>query len=576
MKRRDYTKDMLLNRIGAARGGIAPDLVLKGGRVVNVFTHELIEADVAIYDGTIVGIGSYEGKSCIDARGDYISPGFIDGHLHTESTMLSVPELAKALLPYGTTAVIADPHEIANVMGRKGIRYIIESSQGLPVDFYITLPSCVPASPLESSGAVLTADDLKSMKGEDRILGLAEMMNYPGVVAGEDGVLEKIAAFPDMIKDGHAPLLSGKELNAYITAGLLSDHECTALSEALEKLRLGMHVMIREGTQAKNLRTLIPIVSPATVTRCSLVTDDIHPHDLLHRGHLNYLIDLATGEGIDPLLAIVMVTHSTALYFGLANLGAVAPGYTADIAVLSSLKPLEVKTVIKNGSVVYDKGVLTAQLPQPVLAECPSQMNIRAFDPGSFVIPKRGEFIRVIGLIPGQILTKGVTRKAPLEGGAVMSDAAQDLIKIAVIERHRGTGNIGLGMVEGFGLKKGALASTVAHDSHNLITVGCNDRDMFVAAKAVEKMGGGLAAVRDGEVTAELPLPIAGLMSYEPLGKVAHGWEKLKKASRGLGCTLPDPFMALSFLALSVIPELKITDRGLVDVREFRRVPLFV
>ena len=568
--------DVLKNRIRAARGEIAPDLILKGGRVINVFTHEILETDVAIYDGVVVGTGSYGGGKCLDARGQYICPGFIDGHFHIETTMLSATELAKAVLPHGTTAIVADPHEIANVMGRRGIHYIIESSQGLPVDFYIMLPSCVPATHLETSGAVLSLEDLMVLKGQNRVLGLAEMMNYPGVITGAAAVLGKIASFSDMIKDGHAPLLSGKDLNAYLAAGLRSDHECTQLSEAREKIRLGMHIMIREGTLAKNLRTLLPIVSAATVGRCSLVTDDLHPHDLLHKGHLNHLIDLATGEGIDPLLSIVMVTLSTARFFGFRDLGAVAPGYRADILILSSLRPVAVKTVIKNGRIIYDGGNLSAEFTKPSLMNYLSPMNIRAYGPNSFTIPKEGEFIRVIGLVRDQIITKGSVRKAPLEGGVVVSDTEQDLLKITVVERHHGTGNIGLGMVQGFGLREGALASSVAHDSHNIISVGCNDRDIFGAVKAVEEMGGGLAAVKNGEVLSRLPLPIAGLMSHEPLGKVARGWEELAEAARNLGCPLKEPFMALSFLALPVIPELKITDRGLVDVKEFRHVSLFV
>jgi len=318
--------EVVKNRIQAARGEIEPDLILKDGRVINVFSHEVIEADVAIYDGVIVGLGAYEGARTLDVKGRYICPGFIDGHFHIESTMLSPPELAKAVLPHGTTAIVADPHEIANVLGGRGIRYIMESSKDLPVDFYIMLPSCVPATHLETSGAHLSREDLITFKGERRVLGLAEMMNYPGVITGANDVLEKITAFCDMIKDGHAPLLTGKDLNAYITAGLRSDHECTGLSEAREKMRLGMHIMLREGTQEKNLKALLPLVSPATVWQCSMVSDDLHPHDLLHRGHLNHLVDMAINYGIDPILAVIMVTLSTARFFGMKDLGAVAPG----------------------------------------------------------------------------------------------------------------------------------------------------------------------------------------------------------------------------------------------------------
>ena len=568
--------EQLRNRIRAGRGEIAPDLIVKGGRIINVFTREILEHDVAIYDGVIVGIGTYDGPHVIHGEGHYICPGFIDGHSHIESTMLSPSELAKAVIPHGTTAIIADPHEIANVLGKRGIQYIMESSRDLPVDFYIMLPSCVPATHLETSGAHLACEDLIPFMDEPRVLGLAEMMNYPGVITGAHDVLEKITVFSDVVKDGHAPLLKGKDLNAYIAAGLRSDHECTSLSEAGEKLRLGMHIMIREGTQAKNLRDLLPIVSPATVSQCSLVTDDLHPHDLLHKGHLNNLIDAAVNVGLDPLLAIVMVTQSTARFFGIKNLGAIAPGYQADILLLSSLQPVKAKTVIKNGRVVFDSGRFTAEIPQPSPMDYLSPMNIAPYGPNSFAIHREGASIRLIALITDQLITESKVITAPVEKGVLVSDVKQDIIKVTVVERHHGTGNIGLGMVQGFGLQQGALASSVSHDSHNIIAVGCTDSDLYLAVKTVEKMGGGLAAVKDGEVLSTLPLPIAGLMSDKPLKDVSHGWEKMTKAAQDLGCRLKEPFMALSFLALPVIPELKITDRGLVDVRQFKHVPLFL
>ena len=568
--------EVVRNRIRAARGEIEPDLVLKEGRVINVFSHEVIEADVAVYDGVIAGLGAYEGARTLDAKGQYICPGFIDGHFHIESTMLSPPELAKAVLPHGTTAIVADPHEIANVLGKRGIRYIMESSKDLPVDFYIMLPSCVPATHLETSGAHLSREDLITFKGERRVLGLAEMMNYPGVITGANDVLEKITAFCDMVKDGHAPLLTGKDLNAYITAGLRSDHECSGLSEAREKMRLGMHIMLREGTQEKNLKALLPLVSAATVWQCSMVSDDLHPHDLLQRGHLNHLVDMAINYGIDPILAVIMVTLSTARFFGLKDIGAVAPGYQADLLILSSLQPMEVNTVIKHGRIVCESGHCTAPVSQQSPMDYLTAMNIKPYGPDSLVIPEKGEFIRVIGMIKDQIITKNTVTKAPIENGVVVSDIQKDLIKIAVIERHHNTGNIGLGMVHGFGLKQGALASSIAHDSHNIISVGCNDPDMYKAVKTVETMGGGLAAVKDGEVLARLPLPIAGLMSELPLKQVAHNRKEMIHVSRYLGCHLKEPFMALSFLALPVIPALKITDKGLVDVTQFIHVPLFV
>lgn len=567
--------ERLKNHIRASQGEIAPDLIVKGGKVINIFSREVLEQDVATHDGVIVGIGDYEGPRIIDAKGQYLCPGFIDGHCHVESTMLSPVELAKAVLSHGTTAIITDPHEIANVSGINGIRYIIENSKGLPVDFYIMLPSCVPATPLETSGVALSCKDLMTLRDEPRVLGLAEMMNYPGVIGNASEVLEKLVAFGDTIKDGHAPLLTGKGLNAYIAAGLRSDHECTKIEEAREKLRLGMHLILREGTLAKNLRTLLPLISPATAGQCSLVTDDLHPHDLVRRGHLNHLLDIVTSEGIDPILAISMITLNTARYFGLKYLGAVAPGYQADIVILSSLQPVKVKTVIKNGRIVFDNGSLTSEVRRSSPMDHMSRMNIKPFSPDSFVIPREDEYIRVIGVIPDQLITKSMVIKATGKSGLVESDIQQDVIKITVVERHHGTGNIGLGMVQGFGLHQGAFASSVAHDSHNIIAVGCNDGDIFEAVKVVETMGGGLAAVKDGEVLATLPLPIAGLMSDQPLNDVAQGWEKMRNAARRLGCRLQEPFMALSFLALPVIPELKITDRGLVDVTKFTHVPLF-
>ncbi len=566
----------LKNLIRVARGEKAPDLVLKGGRVLNVFTGEILRADVAVYDGIIAGVGSYDGPAVIDARGGCITPGFMDGHMHLESTLLSPAELAKAVLPRGTTAIMADPHEIANVLGIEGIRYMLEASRGLPVDIYFLLPSCVPATDLETSGASLSAADLKRFRREKRVLGLAEMMNYPGVLGGSDPVLEKLIAFRHGIRDGHAPLLSGKKLNAYIAAGPRSDHECTVRAEAREKLRLGMHIMIREGTQAKNLKELLPLVTPRNSRHFSLVTDDLHPHDLMKRGHLDHLIDMAVAEGMAPSEAIRMVTCNTAQYFGLRDVGAVAPGYRADLLILQSLAPVRVQSVIKGGrKVFHDGAVIGAETSG---AECVriGAMNVRPFDRERFAVPYEGGPIRVIGLIPDQILTQQRILESAVRGNVVVSDTRRDILKLTVVERHRGTGRIGLGFVQGFGLKAGALASSVAHDSHNIIGVGCDDGDLFTAVKAVEEMNGGLAAVRDGKVLARLPLPIAGLMSDRPIAEVAPGWEKMRGVARDLGSALDEPFMVLSFLALPVIPDLKLTDRGLVDVNLFEHVPLVV
>jgi len=572
MKRMDRLKKL----IQVARGERAADLVLKGGRVLNVFSGEILRADVAVCDGIVAGVGRYDGPAVIDAGGDFIAPGFMDGHMHPESTLLSPAELARAVLARGTTAIIADPHEIANVLGIDGIRYMLETSKGLPVDLYFLLPSCVPATDLETSGASLSAADLKPFRRTKRVLGLAEMMNYPGVLCGIDPVIEKLIAFRRGVRDGHAPLLSGRDLNAYIAAGIGSDHECTGHAEAEEKLRLGMHSMIREGTQAKNLKELLPLVTLRNSRHFSLVTDDLHPHDLLTKGHLNHLLDMAIGEGMDPVEAVRMVTCNTAQYFGLRDVGAVAPGYRADLLILSSLAPVRVRSVIKGGRLVFNEGNYTGGAGPKKEQRPVGVMNVRPFTRDAFAVPHRGERIRVIGLIPDQILTRQLLLEPVVRNGAVVSDVSRDILKLAVVERHHGTGRIGLGFVQGFGLKAGALASSVAHDSHNIIAVGCDDGDLFAAVKAVEKMGGGLAAVMNGEVMARMPLPIAGLMSDEPLAEVSRGWEELRRVARDFGSVPAEPFMVLSFLALPVIPELKLTDRGLVDVNRFEHVPLFI
>lgn len=566
----------LQKRIKAAKGEILADLVLKGGLIINVFTRDIQTADVAVVDGFIAGIGSYEGLVNLDVRGKYISPGFIDGHIHIESSLLTPVELSKGLIANGTTAVVADPHEIANVLGRAGIRYLLDRSEGLPVDFFFMLPSCVPATEMETSGAHLSAEYLPEFLNNPKVIGLAEMMNYPGVLSGLPEVIEKIAAVGDRIRDGHAPLLSGRDLNAYLACGIRSDHECSRLEEAFEKIRLGMHIMIREGTQAKNLRALAPIVTPATAMHCSLVTDDLHPHDLMKKGHLNHLLDLAVSEGIDPITAVLMASYSTARYFGLRDRGAVAPGYRADIAVLSSLHPVGIETVIQNGRVIYSEGKLNPEYFPHRDHAAPSAIRIKAYSSESFCIPRESSTIRVIGLIPDQLITLHEEIAAPVRQGLVVADPERDLVKLAVLERHRATGNIGLGMVKGLGLRKGALASSVAHDSHNVICAGCNDADMFAAVKCVEEMGGGLAAAADGKVLAKLELPIAGLISDRSLGEVASQWEVVRLTAQELGCRAAEPFMTLSFLALPVIPELKLTDRGLFDVRRFEHIPLFV
>ncbi len=561
--------------IGSARGEIGADLILKNGLVADLFSGEFIRTDVAVCDDMIVGLGDYEGPNVMDAGDYYITPGFIDGHFHMESSMLSPRELAKAVLPHGTTAIVADPHEITNVLGIKGLHYLLRDSAGLPVDFYLMAPSCVPATHLETSGCRLEAEELAALRRETRILGLAEMMNFPGVIYADPGVLSKIAAFRDGLIDGHAPLLSGKDLNAYIVAGIRSDHECTQREEAREKLRRGMHIMIREGTQAKNLAALLPLVNAVTMRQCSLVTDDLHPHDILQHGHLDAVMSLAIKGGLDPMQAIAMTTLNTARHFSLRDRGAVAPGYRADLVLLSSLDPVRVVHVFKDGRLVVAEGELVVTIPDADLPDDVTSMRVKPYDRDALVISAAGKRVRVIELIPDQIITGMAIEEATIRDGEVVADPDRDILKIAVIERHHATGNIAVGLVRGFRLKKGALATSVAHDSHNIICVGCTDRAMIAAAREVETMQGGMAIAGEEGIVARLPLPIAGLMSDRPLAEIARGWEDIRYMAQQYGCQLREPFMHLSFLALPVIPVLKLTDQGLVDVNSFDFVPLF-
>jgi adenine deaminase len=564
-------------RLKAARGEVPPDLVLSGGQVACVYSGEWLRLDVALFDGIVVGLGDYAGVK-LDVRGRYILPGFIDGHLHLESSMLTPGELARALLPLGTTALVADPHEIANVWGTAGLDYLLAATDGLLLDLFFTLPPCVPASPLETAGAVLTAADLRPYIKHPRVLGLGEVMNFPGVIAGEDDLLEKIALFPQGPVDGHGPLLSGKDLNAYRLTGVGSDHECTGPEEAREKLRLGFYLMLREGSLAKNLADLLPGVPPAGRRRALLVTDDCHPEDLLEHGHLNHLLGLAVSQGLDPLDAVTMATLNPAEAFGLRDRGAVAPGLKADLVVAADLQAFAIDKVFKDGRLLVDQGKLLPawDFPQPEPVSTPfrvKDLRLERFFPSA--PPGAGDMVKVIVLIPGQLLTEKRVMPAPRRDGRLIADPGLDLLKLAVVERHRGSGNLGLGLVQGFGLKRGALASSVAHDSHNIVVVGADESDMLRAAQRLVELNGGLVVVAGGEVLAELPLPIAGLLSPAPLEAVAAACERLNAAYRALGGELPDPFMALSFLALPVIPALKLTDLGLVDVNRFQVVPLW-
>jgi len=572
--------ESLKKRILAARNEILPELVLKGGWVVNVFSGEIQKKDVAVYDGIIVGVGyDLHGKKKVDLTDRWIVPGLIDGHIHIESSMLLPSNLAMALLVHGTTSIISDPHEIANVLGLPGIRFMLEESQNLPFDIFLMAPSCVPATHLETAGAELKAADLMELKDDPRVLGLAEMMNFPGVLVGDEQALEKIALFSDMIIDGHCPSVRGRDLDAYMTAGIRSDHEATSRIEGLEKMESGMTIMIREGTSAKNLEALLPLVNDRNSRRFCFVSDDLHSEDIQDRGHLDFIIKKAVRLGMDPVTAIQLATLNTAEYFGLKDRGAIAPGYSADLVVLDDLESFKVASVYKNGSLVADKGkLLNFPMNKGKISSHffrPKPLNIAPFTPESFLIPHPGGKARIIDLLEEQIITRMSHEDVKSEKGLVVSDIESDILKLCVVERHKAGGNIGLGLVRGFGLRHGAMASSVAHDSHNVIVVGVNDNDIFRAVETVRSMGGGLAVVSDDKTLAKTPLEIAGLMSMEPLDTLAKQLRLVTQAASMIGCRLKNPFMALSFLSLPVIPELKLTDRGLVDVNKFEIVSLF-
>jgi adenine deaminase len=569
--------ELLQERIKAARRQIPSDLVLKKGRVVNVFSGEILERDVAIHQGVIVGVGEgYTGQQEADVKGRAIAPGLIDGHMHIESTMLLPSRLAASLLVHGTTAIVSDPHEIANVMGLEGIRFMLRESETLPFDIFFMAPSCVPATPLETSGAALDAGDLASLRGEPRILGLAEMMNYPAVLGGDEKVLEKLWLFRGRVIDGHAPSLVGHNLQAYCSAGARSDHETSDLQEAVEKLRAGMMIMIREGTSAKNLEALLPLVNQKNSRRFCLVTDDLHPEDLLERGHLDHVLRKGVRLGLDPVTALQMVTLNPAEFFRFHDRGAVAPGYRADLVVMENLESFSAERVYKDGRLVVFDGK-TVHFPQTKEEDLPSwPMKTSSLSPESFRIRKQGARARVIEVIPGQVLTRARTEEVLSVNGWVLSDIQKDILKLIVVERHKGTGRIGRGLVQGFGLQRGALASSVAHDSHNIIAVGVEDLDLFTAVEEIRRMGGGLVAAEGRRILAKAALEIGGLMSREPLESLSPQIKLLSRAAKSLGCILPEPFMALSFLSLPVISELKLTDKGLVDVRMFAEVPLFI
>jgi adenine deaminase len=566
--------DRLRHRLAVARGDEPADVVLAGGRMLSVFTGELLETDVAIAGEHVAGLGRYEGRHTVDVSGLVLLPGFIDGHMHIESTKLMVDRFAGAVLPWGTTTVVLDPHEIANVFGLPGVTGLLGASRDVPLDVFVMVPSCVPASPFESGGAAVEADDIaRFLEEEPRAIGLAELMNFPGVVSGQDDALRKIeSAWPRHV-DGHAPGLSGRGLNAYLAAGVRSDHECTTYEEALEKRRLGMWIQIREGSAARNLEALLPMVLRYGPGNCLLCTDDREPDHLIGEGHVNDVIRKAVALGCPPADAVVMATLNAARYHRLHEHGAIAPGYLADVVAVEDLERFRPVRVWKRGRLVAEDG---GALPIP-LAPPPAWMRdsvrVRPLHPEDFATRSRGP-VRVIGVEAGEIVTRSLVADPTRRNGEVVADPARDLAKAAVVERHLETGRIGLGFVSGFGLRRGALASTHAHDAHNVVVVGTEDADMAAAVNRLREIGGGQVVVAGGSVLAELPCPIGGLLSDLPAAEVAAASGRLDGAARELGVTLPSPFMAMSFLALSVIPELKLTDRGLVDTVAFSLVPL--
>ena len=557
----------LKNKIITAKGDKKAELVLKNCKIINVFTNEIIEGDVAIEGDTIVGIGRYDGVEEIDLEGKYLSPGFIDAHLHIESSMVTPAQFAKVIVPRGTTTIIADPHEIAYVKGIDGIKYILEDSENLPLDVFVMLPSCVPATPFENAGAKLDADDLKELIEEDRVLGLGELMNYPGVINADGSVLEKIIMAEGKKIDGHGPMIGDKELNAYITAGISTEHECSTVEEMLNRLRLGMYVLIREGSAAKNLKELIKAVDKDNLRRCLFCTDDKHPEDILRDGHIDYNIKLAIESGIEPIDAIKMATLNSAECYGLKAKGAIAPGFKADLVVIDNLNDFNILKVFKNGKVVGENLKPLFEVVPSDTTKVSNSVNIEKVTLEDLELNLKSEKVNVIGIEPNSLITKKLERKVN-----------NSLLKVAVIERHNKTGNIGLGLVEGFGLENGAIASTVAHDSHNIIVIGDRDEDMLLCIDEIERIGGGITVVSNGKVLNSLPLTIGGIMSEEPLKVVNDKYKHmLKLAHEELKVNSEiEPFMTLSFIALPVIPELKITDLGLFYVNEFNFVDILI
>jgi adenine deaminase len=555
--------------LAVARGDDQADLVISGGHVFSVFTKEWLDVGVAVVDGHVVALGDYEGRQRIDAQGAFLVPGFIDAHVHIESSKLMLDQFSRAVIPHGTTAVVADPHEIANVLGTDGVHWLLDACEDIPLDVFVMAPSCVPASPLESPRRPFSVGDLEGLLRRHRTIGVAEMMNFPGVIAGQPGELAKLQTGLTEHIDGHAPSVHGRPLNAYIAAGIYSDHECSTFEEALEKRRLGMWVMLREGSAARNLVDLLPLVKRYGPERCMFCTDDREPVSLVDEGHIDQMVRIAVEHGLRPEDALVMATLHPAQYHGLRYLGAIAPGYQADILLLDDLRTFKPRLVLKRGAEPVYRPVETPEWVR-------QSVNIAPIDETTFEVPGSARHIRVMGIVPGQLVTGCELMEPTARDGRLVADVARDLVKIAVVERHHATGRVGVGFATNVGLKRGAFASTVAHDAHNIVVLGVDDADMTHCVRRLAEIGGGIVVVEGGEVKGELRLPVAGLMSDAPLAEVHSRLAAMELVLRANGVAWEAPFMCLSFLALSVIPELKITDRGLVDVSRAQLVPLAV
>ena len=566
----------IVDRLAAARGDVAAQLVLRNGRLVNVISGEIYRTDIAIHDRHVVALGAgYQGEREVDLAGMYVTPGLIDAHVHIESSLVTPPEFARAVLPHGVTTVVADPHEIANVLGMEGMRFMLERAKNGLINMYMMASSCVPATNMETSGARLEAEDLAQLVDHPWVLGLAELMNYPGVALGDEGMLDKIALYQHLVLDGHAPDMTGPMLNAYVTAGVESEHECTTVAEAREKLRLGLTILIREGTTTRNLKPLLPLITRENHGAICFCTDDRIPADLIDHGSIDYMVRVAIAEGIDPMMAIRMGSYNTARYFGLKKYGAVAPGRYADLLVVPDLQNFTPQQVYRGGMLVAENGLMIGERPETGRIDLRSRVNVKA-GALDFSVKAESATIRVIGTIKDQVVTEHLMESATVVDGFAVSDIERDILKFAMVERHRASGHIGLGFIKGFGLQRGAIAGTVAHDHHNLAVIGVDDGSMQTAVRAITEMGGGLVLADRDQVLARLPLPVAGLLSELPIEDVRAQYDRLIAAARDLGNQMSDPFMVMSFMGLEVIPKLKLTDMGLVDVEQFKLVDLFV